>query len=384
LFSAEKKTVVNVLILYFVSSFLILSSFIYIYYDFQKQSIEKEEQQVMREYAKEVFWRLQDIHTSLKNNSQYPRYNKFNSAIFDNKKNLLFSNITNNIQNLDTNFFKKNGYSYYVYEMTPYYMGSAYIVIEKKSTDILQNISTSIIAIVVFIILIIFFTSVFLTKIILKPLRENVKLLDRFIKDTTHELNTPISTIMTNMELLENIDLDSKASRKLSRIKTASITISNIYEDLVFLMLTNKTKSNNQSLNINNIIKERLEYFETFFITKKLTLNIEEKDLLITDIDEKKIIRVIDNLISNALKYTNKSTTIKVIITKNSFSICDEGDGMSEDEISKIFERYTRFNNTQGGFGIGYNIIHTIAKEYDIDIKIDSKVDEGTCVTLVF
>jgi len=57
---------------------------------------------------------------------------------------------------------------------------------------------------------------------------------------------------------------------------------------------------------------------------------------------------------------------------------------MSEDELSKIFDRYTRFDDTRGGFGIGYNIIYSVIKEYNIDIKIDSKKGEGTCVILTF
>ena len=69
-----------------------------------------------------------------------------------------------------------------------------------------------------------------------------------------------------------------------------------------------------------------------------------------------------------------------IIINKNSFKIIDQGDGMTKDEISKIFQRYTRFNNNMGGFGIGYNIIYNIVQEYHLDIKIDSKLKEGTCV----
>jgi two-component system OmpR family sensor kinase len=369
--------------LYLISSLFLVSAFTYIYYDFQKSSLEKEEQDIMHQDAKKVFWQLEKIHLSLKK-SPYPVFEDFNSAIYDNKKNLLYSTLKLNDINFENNYFKKNGNSYLIYEMTPYYMGSAYIVIEKKSKSIFENIGMNISILFLIIVFIILTTSVFLVKMILKPLRDNINLLDRFIKDTTHELNTPVSTMITNIELLEKIDLDTKAMKKLNRIKTASLTISNIYEDLVFLVLTHKTKSNNETLNINDIVKQRLEYFQTFFQNKDLTLNIKESSKLIIEIDEKKIIRVLDNLISNALKYTNKSTNIYVSITNNSFSICDEGDGMSEDEVSKIFQRYTRFNNTQGGFGIGYNIIYTIAKEYNIDIKIDSKIGRGTCVTLVF
>jgi len=89
-----------------------------------------------------------------------------------------------------------------------------------------------------------------------------------------------------------------------------------------------------------------------------------------------------NNLISNAIKYTNRSTHIKINIHKHYFQIIDEGKGMTKEEISKIFQRYTRFDEIQGGFGLGYNIIYSIIKEYNLKIKINSKINEGTCVKI--
>ncbi|MBN2782590.1 MAG: HAMP domain-containing histidine kinase [Campylobacterales bacterium] len=382
--SGERKTVQNVLILYLASSIFLVFSFSYIYYDTQKQTLLKEQNQEMQKYAKDIFFKLQSIHNSLKNPSLYPRDNRFNSAIFDNKNNPLFSTLKNNDIEFDKTFYTKDGYSYLIYESSPYYMGAAYIVIEKNKKNVWTSIGKNIIFITFLVIVMIVLTSIFSVKLILKPLRENVKLLDNFIKDTTHELNTPISTIMTNMELLEQTALDAKITKKLNRIKTASMTISGIYEDLVFLVLNHQTSSKDEMQNINDIVKQRVDYFELFFKSKNITLNYIEDGKLFYNIDKNKMIRVIDNLISNAIKYTNKSTNIDIKITKNSFSICDEGDGMSEDEIEKIFERYTRFNDIQGGFGIGYNIIYTIISEYGIKIDIDSKQGGGTCVKLSF
>lgn len=91
---------------------------------------------------------------------------------------------------------------------------------------------------------------------------------------------------------------------------------------------------------------------------------------------------MVDNLLSNAIKYSNRKTDIKINITSNSFSIINEGKGMTKDEISRVFDRYSRFDKTQGGFGLGFNIIYNIAKEYKLKIDITSKVDEKTCVKI--
>eukprot|EP00481_Brizalina_sp_1-RS-2013_P001937 TRINITY_DN5074_c0_g1_i1.p1 TRINITY_DN5074_c0_g1~~TRINITY_DN5074_c0_g1_i1.p1 ORF type:complete len:154 (+),score=8.31 TRINITY_DN5074_c0_g1_i1:274-735(+) len=147
------------------------------------------------------------------------------------------------------------------------------------------------------------------------------------------------------------------------------MTISNIYDDLVFVVLNHKLSSENVIVNINEIIKQRVEYFDTFFKSKNISIFIKDIDNSNLFIDKNKIIRLIDNLISNAIKYTSRSTHIKINIDKNSFQIIDEGKGMTKEEISKIFLRYTRFDETQGGLGLGYNIIYSFAKEYNFKNK---------------
>ena len=336
----------------------------------------------MEQDIKVVFSKLQNLHKNLSYNIIYPRFKEFNSAIYDIDKNLIFSTLKDINIDFKKKFYYKDDYKYFIHEVTPYYLGGAYIIIERKYKSILSKVSNKIIILTLFIILIITITSMFLVKLILKPIRDNLNLMDRFIKDTTHELNTPISTILTNIELIDSSTLDAKVEKKFNRIRTASLTISNIYDDLVFLVLNHNIASQNENMNINDIIKQRVEYFDILFVSKNITVNIKEKGKLFLDIDNKKITRVIDNLISNAIKYTKKSTHIQISINKNNFQICDQGDGMSKKQISKIFERYSRFDNTQGGFGLGYNIIYTIVKEYNLNIKIDSKLKEGTCVTL--
>ena len=115
---------------------------------------------------------------------------------------------------------------------------------------------------------------------------------------------------------------------------------------------------------------------------KNVKLHVDIKDDAYFNADKQKIERLIDNILSNAIKYTNKKTIINIILTSSILSITDEGKGMSEDEISKIFQRYKRFDKTQGGFGIGYSIIKSIIDEYNIKIKIQSQINKGTKVTL--
>jgi two-component system OmpR family sensor kinase len=234
------------------------------------------------------------------------------------------------------------------------------------------------------IIIVLTLTSFILVKILLRPLSNNLILLDRFIKDTTHELNTPISAILGNIETLDYSTIGQNNLKKIDRIKIASSTISNIYDDLSFLLLQNYRHSKDLNLDISYILKQRIEYFTPMANAQRLKFQVDIANNIILIIDQVKIERLFDNLISNAIKYSKPHTTIQIKLDQNMFSIEDQGCGMTKEQINEIFIRYKRFNNTVGGFGIGYSIIKTITDQYNIKINIISNIDQGTKVELLW
>lgn len=387
MYNAEKRTIKSVLLLYLSSTLFLILSLAYIYYHSQKEQLETTLTQEMKSHYKDVFESIKELHQKSNYNEiiEYPRFNDFDSAIFDADKKTIFT--TKQIP-FNLNFHEKisyhDGKAYFIYESEPYYLGAKYIVVFKKVKNIFEDMDKKVFFATLLIITLVVLTSAFLVKLILKPLRDNLSLLDRFIKDTTHELNTPVSTILNNIELIERSNIEPALHNKINRIKTASLTLSNIYDDLVFLLLDSKQKTENQDIVVNDLIKQRVDYFKLLFLSKSLSVVINESDRSILRIEDKKLVRVVDNLLSNGFKYSKKGAKITININQNSFSICDEGIGMSQEQVDKAFERYQRFDDTNGGFGIGLNIVYSIAKEYNIAIKIDSKVGCGTCVTLEY
>lgn len=93
----------------------------------------------------------------------------------------------------------------------------------------------------------------FLGKLFIAPMRESIEKMNHFIQDGTHELNTPISTILANIEMLETFGKCEK-SDELQRIEMASKTLSLIYEDLTYLNLNYNYYRNIESLDISGII----------------------------------------------------------------------------------------------------------------------------------
>jgi two-component system OmpR family sensor kinase len=382
---SEKKSIFNILLVYLSSTILLVLSISFIYYNYKKTIITEQLKEEVKNYPEKVIQVLRKNHNMNIETIEYPRYKNFNSAIYDIDHNLIFSTMYNNNIDLSKSFYQKKNFSYLIYKNSPYYLGAAFIVIEVKNKNIIDQLINEIFIILSITIIFIVFTSIFLIKLLLKPIRNNLKILDRFIKDTTHELNTPISAILGNIETFDIESLNEKNAKKLNRIKIGVFTISNIYQDLVYLVLNDKTISQNENINVSDIVKDRVEYFQILSQSKKIKIKIDVQNNLYCIADKLKISRLIDNLLSNAIKYSKIGTNIDIKIKDNQLIVKDEGYGMREEDIAIIFERYSRFDNSnQGGFGIGYNIIYSIIKEYDIKIDIQSKLQKGTTVTLTW
>lgn len=381
---SSRKTIYNIVIVYFITSILLILIIGIIYFKYQKQQFLHIQQQQGEVQSNIIIQELKTLHKNYINNNfiVYPKFISIKTAIYDIDKNLIFSSFKENIKLPHKKIFYKNNFLYLIYKIEPYYIGASYLVIQQPIIFNEAHNITIISIIISVIILFLLVISIILAKMLIKPLSNNIQILDKFIKDTTHELNTPISAILTNIEMLDYTTLTQKNIKKINRIKIGATTISTIYDDLSFLLLNDKQKSNNIILNISDILKQRIEYFMILAKSKRINFNVDIKDNIYFTIDKLKIERMIDNIISNSIKYSNINTSIDIILNNNSLVIKDNGIGMDKNEIDEIFIRYKRFNNSNGGFGIGYDIINSIIKEYNINIDIKSQKNKGTKVTL--
>ena len=222
---------------------------------------------------------------------------------------------------------------------------------------------------------------VMLSRLFIRPMREAVALLDNFIKDTTHELNTPISTIVTNIESIEVDNANEKLAKKVRRIDIAAKTISSIYDDLTYLVLNHKIAIKDESLAVDEIVKERLAYFNEHFVQKGLVVKADLDNVNIV-MDRNRLIRIVDNLLSNAIKYNKHGGSINIIVDQTKLEVSDTGRGIDAEKIEQIFERYRRFDTSVGGFGIGLHIVASIVEVYGFKVEVDSRPQEGTAITI--
>ncbi len=343
----------------------------------------REQNSRLKEYSDELLGKLRHLHENFQEDKRYPRSPHYHSAIYDSSYKKIFSTLTQPEVDLSKHLYVVDGKIHYIRILERYYLGTMYLVIEINDSEKWFSFfkwKVLFYGVTLFVILLV--AGYFLMNLLLKPMRDSLYLLDRFIKDTTHELNTPVSAILMNIETFSKDGLEQKELKKIERIDIAARTISNIYNDLTYVALKNQIPSRDEKVNLTTLLRERGEFFKVIAKQKRLSCSWELEEGVSIMIDKNKMIRLIDNLISNAIKYNKRGGFIKIVLRKGYFVIEDSGVGMSKVEIKEIFERYSRFNKSEGGFGIGLNIVAAIASEYDLLIDVNSKLGEGTKVKI--
>lgn len=377
----ETRTLLGFTLLYSFLVLVILGVVSFIYYNFQKELMLQEKRQILQTYSSDLIFRLKELHINIDKENEYPRDERFESAIYDSDENKIFSTLKSQKLSFNSVIYISGDYIHLVEQPESYYLGSKYVVIEIPDDKLwFENIKYKMLVSFLLAFLFMQFVGYFLLRLFLRPMKDALHLLDRFIKDTTHELNTPVTAIMTNIEMIDKETLDEKLLKKINRIEIGAKTISNIYEDLTFVTLNNQIISNNENLNLSNILKQRVDFFNSIAGMKKVEFKLFIKEEVYIVCDAKKISKLIDNLLSNAIKYNKINGTIKVVLTKNSLIVEDSGKGIDKENLKRLFDRYSRFDKSVGGFGIGLNIVSLIAKEYNFKIDVESQIDIGTKV----
>jgi len=379
---SEKKTLYRFLFLYIFFTLVTLLLTISLYYTLQKELETQQKTISLNQYANEFIIQLQDLYSN--KIQSYPVSDKFKTSLYDKNYNLIYSTLEYPKAQLDQISYTNNKIIRYIKDPQGYYLNTQYVIVQIMDDKVWlkETIKTIIIYGMVFFIFMLII-GYFLLNLFLKPMKDALHLLDTFIKDTTHELNTPISTIMTNIELIDKDTIEDKYLLKtINRIDIGAKTISNIYDDLTFLLLNHKIVSVNEEVDLKSIIEQRVEYFEILATIKKISIDTDLKNNVKLIIDKKKISKLIDNILSNAIKYNKVSGSITISLDTNNLSIEDTGRGIKKEDIDSMFDRYSRFDQSVGGFGIGLNIVKMICKEYNLNINIESTLNKGTKVLI--
>jgi two-component system OmpR family sensor kinase len=302
--------------------------------------------------------------------------NAYMYGIYNSKKEPIYTQIKDKIDFSKKSYLNENN-AFYIDDGALGHMGIFYVVVKElqldgKITQLLHTIIMTILIMYVAIALI----GYYLAKLFISPILKQREKLNNFIKDTTHELNTPLSALLL---CVDSKDYSSEKNRNHIRLSVKKI--SNLYKDLIYLFLKTDEEERLKSNDISKILEKELGYFKELAEKKKITIAHTLEPTFLT-IQEEDFIRLISNLISNAIKYTKRGGGITISLENNVLVVSDTGIGIEKDKIDKIFKRFYRATENVGGFGIGLSIVHSVCQKYNIKVTVTSVIKKGTTFTL--
>ena len=153
-----------------------------------------------------------------------------------------------------------------------------------------------------------------------------------------------------------------------------------IYEDLEYYMQQNAVKDEKREINFSFFLEKRVEFFNDLAVSKNIIFHKTIEQNLMIYFNEIELYRIIDNNLSNAIKYSKNSSNINIFLKKeeNEIKLIFQDEGIGIKDTSKIFERYFRGDKITGGFGIGLSIVKNICDKNGIKVEVNSELNKGS------
>lgn len=211
-----------------------------------------------------------------------------------------------------------------------------------------------------------------------------------FVSNVSHELKTPLSSIkVLSDSLLLQEDVPNEMYREFMQdINSEVDRMTNIINDLLSLVRLDSgaAKLNIKEVNVNDFLKDIIKQLTPLANRKNITINYDSHNDVSIEADEVKLNLAITNLVENGIKYTPEDGSVKISVENDNqncyITIQDTGIGISEEEQSRIFERFYRVDNSRdretGGTGLGLAITHSTIMLHNGSVKIISGEGKGS------
>ena len=194
----------------------------------------------------------------------------------------------------------------------------------------------------------------------------------QFLRYTVHEMNTPLSVIMSNIELYE---MEYGRNLYLENIEVAVKSIFSMYDDLSYLVRKDRLHYVKRNIDLVDYVRSRIDFFaQVANIAKSHFIFETNCEKAYISFNETKLQRIIDNNLTNAIKYTFEHKNILVSLTQEGENchFCIASHSCKIQKPEKIFEEYYREEQSQDGFGLGLNLVKRICKEEKVKITLQS------------
>jgi len=302
-------------------------------------------------------------------------------GLFDKDKKAIRSNLTTQKVNFNQINYNNRTSAFFTMELPSAINKIEFIIIEdSKLSETMQGLKSFILILLVIASFFVALVGYLLSRLLLKPVKQNFEILSRFMKDSAHELNTPVTALMMSANYLKK----GYDEEMVEHMLMSSKMISETYNSIAYLAFHDLDVEMREKFNLCEHIDDSIKYFKEIASSKNIVINAELHSFTV-NMDRNSARKLINNLISNAIKYSPNNSTIEITLEENILKIKDEGPGISEVNQKKIFKRYKRLaKKGTGGFGIGLDIVMGICRKNNIEIKLESEEGKGSVFILTF
>ncbi|GHN00884.1 hypothetical protein WSM22_23730 [Cytophagales bacterium WSM2-2] len=213
--------------------------------------------------------------------------------------------------------------------------------------------------------------------------------LDLFAYRVSHDLRGPIASIRGLIEIVRLSKSKEESDFCLEKIKTSTIKLDGFIQDILDLSRNSRTEIIVEPVEVRSIINEVTDSLKYMDHDRKIELLLNCPEALVFQTDRVRLKIILTNLITNAFKYIDHSKAkprIEVLCARNSaslnFSIKDNGIGIHEDHIEKIFEMFFRGTDKSVGTGLGLYVVQEIVCKLKGQIQVKSQIHEGSEFTV--
>ena len=291
------------------------------------------------------------------------------------------------IKSMDIRYYRKH---YSLYDKI------SFIDISRDNTT-LDNLFVVFIMTGVMTLIFFFFIILFLSNWALLPVEKTWNQQKQFIADASHELKTPLTVLLANMDILENNKSDTIQSqiKWIQASKQEAKQMKNLIEEMLFLAKSdaNRIDNSKSTINVSDTLFSLILSMEVIAFEKNVIINYASTidDNLYTIANEKQLMSLLSILLENACKYAYEETSITVKLkreqSKIKFEINNYGPVIPKNDIAHIFERFYRVdksrNKEHGGYGLGLSIAKKITDENNMKISVESSAEKGTTFKVV-
>ncbi len=214
-----------------------------------------------------------------------------------------------------------------------------------------------------------------------------------FTANVTHELKTPLQSIIGSAELLENgLVKPEDTVRFVGNIRKEATRLVSLIDDIIRLsQLDENSTPATETVELTEVAKEVIEVLTVSAAKRNIDLSIEGDPCVIFGV-RRYIYEIIYNLCDNAIRYNLDNGKVTIAIGKNNgravVSIKDTGIGIAPEHHGRIFERFYRVDKSHskktGGTGLGLSIVKHAVQYHNGNITLDSEIGKGTTVTIIF